>query len=300
MPLSGRLLGLRAEPVEIAPGRFRARYIAEMDSGVVVLDEHLDAGITLRLSGNARCRHCDAPMRRHFGAGYCYACFSTLARCDLCVMSPDRCHYHLGTCREPDWGDDFCMQPHWVYLALTSGPKVGITRHERLLERWMDQGATRGLKLAQAPTRRAAGVLEALLKRFVNDRTDWRRLVTGITTSVDLPRLASQLRRDADLSAGLRGSWLPADEARGVQWLPNADVVELEYPLRGHSPAVRLPLDAQNPAVRENLCGIMGQYLMLSRGVVNVADVLPLGVDLEIGPPHVLDPDDDEQMSLFE
>jgi hypothetical protein len=24
-----------------------------------------------------------------------------LAQCDLCIMSPERCHYDAGTCREP-------------------------------------------------------------------------------------------------------------------------------------------------------------------------------------------------------
>ena len=34
------------------------------------------------------------------------------------------------------------MQPHLVYLANSSGPKVGITTADGALTRWLDQGAS--------------------------------------------------------------------------------------------------------------------------------------------------------------
>ena len=60
-----------------------------------------------------------------------------LARCDLCILRPELCHYHKGTCREPSWGENNCLSPHIVYLANTSGVKVGITRETQIPTRWM-------------------------------------------------------------------------------------------------------------------------------------------------------------------
>ena len=104
------------------------------------LDSELGRQLTLEFSGTVSCVNCGRNSKRSFGSGYCYPCFRKLARCDLCMVSPDRCHHHLGTCREPQWGDEFCMQPHLVYLANTSGLKVGLTREGR---RNRDAGWTR-------------------------------------------------------------------------------------------------------------------------------------------------------------
>ncbi len=118
--------------------------------------------------------HCGASTRKSYGDGYCYPCFKTLARCDLCVVSPDRCHYAAGTCREPAWGEAFCMQPHVVYLANSAGAKVGITKPENLPGRWLDQGATQAVVIMRTHSRHQAGCVEAALARHVSDRTDWR------------------------------------------------------------------------------------------------------------------------------
>ena len=116
-----------------------------------------------------------------------------LARCDLCFVSPERCHYHVGTCREPEWAEGVCWQPHTVYLALSSGPKVGITRAGREWRRWVDQGAVIARPLARVASRRLAGLLESFLKRWVADATDWRRLVRGERKLVSLEELSRQL-----------------------------------------------------------------------------------------------------------
>jgi hypothetical protein len=62
-------------------------------------------------------------------------------------MKPETCHYHLGTCREPDWAQNHCFRPHIVYLANSSGVKVGITRKTQIPTRWLDQGASQALPI---------------------------------------------------------------------------------------------------------------------------------------------------------
>jgi hypothetical protein len=232
-----------------APGQSPAR-----------LDLHdvTGGGLRLEFCGRISCSHCGADTPKSYGGGYCYRCFTTLARCDLCVVSPARCHYAAGTCREPEWGETFCMRPHLVYLANSSGPKVGITGVGGEVTRWLDQGASQGLIVAEAATRHLAGVLEARLTREVSDRTDWRALLRGDAEPVDLPALRDRLVRHIG----------PSGE--GVSWRPDETPVDLSYPVLGYPARLeRLTLD-DHSRVAGRLLGVKGQYLLFEHGVLNV------------------------------
>jgi len=107
----------------------------------VALNPLLGNKITLRYTGEINCIHCGRRTNKSFQQGYCYPCMQKLARCDICIVKPELCHFHKGTCREPEWGREHCMIQHIVYLAVSSGLKVGITRHTQVPTRWIDQGA---------------------------------------------------------------------------------------------------------------------------------------------------------------
>jgi len=226
----------------------------------LTLNPLLGKGLSLEFDGSIQCVHCGRDTTKSFASGYCYPCFRTLARCDLCVMSPDRCHFHLGTCREPEWGEAFCMSDHIVYLANTSGLKVGITRGGREQGRWLDQGAVQALPILSAATRRDAGLAEVAIAKLIPDRTDWHRLVAGQPAELDLVS-----ERDR-----LKAASLVLPEA--VQWLTGDREQRFDYPI-DHYPAVRQQLRA-SPAegclLEGNLLGVKGQYLLLSTGVFNV------------------------------
>lgn len=207
------------------------------------------------------CCHCGRRTRKSFAQGYCYPCFRSLARCDLCVVSPDRCHYAAGTCREPEWGESFCMQPHLVYLANSTGPKVGITRRGAERGRWLDQGATQGLVIMEAPTRHLAGLAEVAVGRYLTDRTDWRALVRGDAEPVDLPLLRDRLRRlDAD-------DPLVDDQ---VRWAPDYAPLALSYPILRYPSRIRRFRLERDRRVRATLVGVKGQFLLFDQGVLNV------------------------------
>src|SRR3546814_10543638 len=89
-------------------------------------------------------------------------------------MSPERCHFDAGTCRDPAWGEQFCMTDHVVYLANSSGVKVGITRATQLPTRWLDQGASQALPILRVATRQQSGFVEDLFRSQVADKTNWR------------------------------------------------------------------------------------------------------------------------------
>lgn len=243
---------------------------AELRVGEVGIDinERIDSGLELRFSGAIRCSHCGAKSNRSYARGFCFTCFSRLARCDLCVLSPDRCHRHLGTCREPLWGDRHCMRAHAVYLAHSSGLKVGITRETHLPERWLEQGAIQAAVIAWTGTRRIAGLLEKALAEEVGERTDWRRMLQT-ERPIDLSRAHQDLRAKIDTAV----SELTARFGVGaVVAIPEPREWRCSYPLR------RVPYGAKAWAVRPGaptrlggrLAGAKGQYLVFDAGVLNV------------------------------
>jgi hypothetical protein len=232
--------------------------LSDGESRKHLLNPELGRELTLTFSGAVSCTHCGRVSARSFGSGYCYPCFRTLARCDLCVMSPDRCHYHLGTCREPEWGEAFCMAGHLVYLANTSGLKVGITRAGREQGRWMDQGAVQGLPVLTATTRRDAGLAEVAIAKTMSDKTNWRKLVSGEPDPLEMI-----VERDRLKALGLA---LPG----GVSWITDPAESRFSYPVIGY-PQVRAQLKAgADTSHSGTLLGIKGQYLLLSSGVFNV------------------------------
>jgi len=256
---AGKLRKLVIHPGE-APGTAAAYELPLLDDGGerrLPLDRLVGSRVRIHWSGEVFCLNCDRRGRKSYGGGYCFPCFRRLARCDLCVVSPTRCHFAEGTCREPDWGEAFCMQPHWVYLANSSGLKVGLTRRGQEVGRWLDQGASQGLVVADATTRQAAGFAEALLAEQVSDRTDWRALVRGDAEPVDLPAARERLLARA------------GDPPTGVRWVLDATPVELRYPVQAYGPVERLKLTAGR-SVDGILTGLKGQFLLLDSGVFNV------------------------------
>jgi hypothetical protein len=190
-----------------------------------------------------------------------------LAQCDVCIMAPEKCHYDAGTCREPSWGEQFCMTDHVVYLANSSGIKVGITRATQLPTRWLDQGASQALPIMRVATRQQSGLIEDVLRSQVPDRTNWRALLKGDAEVLDLVAIREQIF-DA-CAEGIRGL-----QARfglqAIQPLPDADVVQMTYPVQAYpQKIVSFNLD-KNPVVEGTLLGIKGQYLIFDTGVINI------------------------------
>ena len=69
--------------------------------------------------------------------------------------------------RDLDYEKKVQLQPHVVYLAYTSGIKVGVTRKSQVPTRWIDQGATSAIEIVEVPNRYLAGASEVKLKRAI-------------------------------------------------------------------------------------------------------------------------------------
>ena len=174
-------------------------------------------------------------------------------------MRPETCHYHLGTCREPEWGLSNCFTPHIVYLANSSGIKVGITRKTNTPSRWIDQGAISALPILEVKTRLESGLIEKALKSFITDKTNWRIMLKNETEPADLVATKTSLLGEvSSLVDELDAKTLPDD-------VVNIDYPVLKYPTK----IISLNFD-KTTTISGVLNGIKGQYLLLEGGVLNV------------------------------
>ncbi|MDH1659585.1 DUF2797 domain-containing protein [Pseudomonas mosselii] len=243
------------------------QYSFRLDDAEVPVNPLIGQSIRLEYLGAIHCSHCGKRTKTSFSQGYCYPCMTKLAQCDVCIMAPEKCHYDAGTCREPSWGEQFCMTDHVVYLANSSGIKVGITRATQLPTRWLDQGASQALPIMRVATRQQSGLVEDVLRSQVPDRTNWRALLKGDAEVLDLPAIREQIF-DA-CADGIRG----LQERFGlqaIQPLTDAEVVQMRYPVEAYpKKIVSFNLD-KDPVVEGTLLGIKGQYLIFDTGVINI------------------------------
>ena len=244
----------------------KVQYQMPVGDNSLALNPLIGKTLTLKHSGLISCCHCGRKTKKSYSQGFCYPCMQKLAQCDMCIMKPETCHYHLGTCREPEWGERHCMIPHYVYLANTSGLKVGITRHTQIPTRWIDQGATQALPLFKVQSRIQSGLVEVALAEFIADKTNWRAMLKGNAEPIALKEKALALK--GSIAEKLADSQL----SYGAEAIASLDepIVELHYPVEQYPIKITsLNLD-KTPEIAGTLMGIKGQYLIFDTGVINI------------------------------
>jgi len=253
------------------------RYQLPLSDSLTPLNDLLGQGIRLRYTGKINCVHCGRVSSKSFNQGYCYPCFQSLAQCDSCIIHPEKCHFDLGTCREPAWGEEFCMQDHIVYLANSSGIKVGITRATQIPTRWIDQGAVQALPIVRVRSRLQSGSLEVMFRQHVADKTNWRDMLREGDQVVDLQAERDHLLSicDHDIKDMTQRFGFHA-----ISVLTGIEPVSIVYPVQGYPARIESFNFDNNPLVEGTLLGIKGQYLMFDTGVINMRRFS--GYDVEI------------------
>ena len=244
----------------------RVNYQLPIGEQLLPLNELIGKQLTLIYHEHISCSHCGRKTKKSFSQGYCFPCMQKLAQCDMCIMKPETCHFEQGTCREPEWGEANCFIPHYVYLANTSGLKVGITRHTQIPTRWIDQGATQALPIFKVNARLHSGLVEIALAEFIADKTNWRTMLKGNAEPIDLVERSKQLI--PQISDKLNDIRLKFGED-SVEQLSN-DIVELSFPVEEFPTKITSHNFDKNPEVSGNLMGIKGQYLFFDTGVINI------------------------------
>lgn len=258
----------------------QVRYELVIDEQVETLNPYIGRHLRMEYGGDIHCTACGRKTRKSYSQGHCYPCSQSLASCDLCIMKPETCHYDAGTCRQPEWGKQHCMQSHYVYLANSSGIKVGITRAPQIPTRWIDQGASQALPIFRVSHRYLSGLVEVAMKEHVSDRTDWRRMLKGSPEAVDLKQQREALYAASE--EALKGL-AQRFGAEAIEYLEHADVVDIDYPVTEYPDKVR-PLNFdKTPIIEGTLLGIKGQYLILDTGVLNVRKFSGYAVEVELG-----------------
>ncbi|OOF25649.1 hypothetical protein BZJ19_08425 [Salinivibrio proteolyticus] len=242
------------------------QYFLRVGDEELHLNPLLGQTLTLTHTGNIFCDACGRKTKKSYSQGHCYPCMKKLARCDMCIMKPETCHYAQGTCREPEWGEQFCMTDHIVYLANTSGLKVGITRANQMPTRWHDQGATQALPLFRVKRRHISGLVEVAMAQHVADKTNWRAILKGDNGQLDLHAEAARLTQAIESElADIRLQY------GGDAVQPAAlDALSFSYPVTKHPTKISSHNFDKHPEVSGVLQGIKGQYLIFDTGVINV------------------------------
>lgn len=263
--LSGTLRKMRAElGTENHPDE--VNYFLPVGEHELPLNPYIGKQLKLEFLGNIECKNCGNLTKKSFSQGFCFPCMRRLAKCDMCILKPETCHYHKGTCREPEWGEKNCFVPHFVYLSNTSGLKVGITRHTQIPTRWIDQGATQATIMFEVESRRQSGLVEMAFKALIADKTNWRTMLKENQPDMDLRLKAEELTNNLQTGAGLEAEGFSAEPV-GDQ---NNDVASIRYPVLEFPKTIKSHNFDKNPLVEGTLVGIKGQYLLFDTGVINI------------------------------
>ncbi|HKL66656.1 MAG TPA: DUF2797 domain-containing protein [Bacteroidales bacterium] len=234
-------------------------YELPVGPGKLDMNDLLDTDIRIEYGNRINCIHCGRETKRSFMQGYCYPCFISLPQTDECILHPEKCRAHLGISRDMEWSETYCLRDHFVYLALSPGLKVGVTRESQVPVRWMDQGASEVIKLAVAPNRHLAGVIEVELKNHLADKTNWRNMLKGIDPAVE--DLALEKERISDLLPDGLKKYLCTDNT----------VYRFSYPVNKYPEKVKTLNFEKDNNIEGKLAGIKGQYLIFDDGhVLNI------------------------------
>ena len=217
----------------------------------VYMNELVGKEVSITYLNEIHCIRCGRETKKSFHQGYCYPCFRTAPETDDCILRPEMCKAHEGISRDMEWSKDHCLQDHIVYLAISSGLKVGITR--------IDQGASYAVKIAQVPNRYTAGILEVNLKKHFADKTNWRSMLTNkVDTETKL--LEQKEKAKEVVRKDLVKYFIDDDE-----------ILEITYPVSNYPDKVNSFSFDKEDKIEGKLVGIKGQYLIFEGGkVLNV------------------------------
>ncbi|MBN1952913.1 MAG: DUF2797 domain-containing protein [Bacteroidales bacterium] len=231
------------------------QYTLPLGGMEIFMNDLIGKEIEIKFLHQIHCIRCGSLTTTSFAQGYCYPCFRSAPETEDCVLRPELCLAHEGIARDMKYAETHCLIDHYVYLAYTSGMKVGVTRHTQIPTRWIDQGASQAIKLAKTPNRYLAGCIEVDLKAHFNDKTNWRKMLSDENSEFDMTEAATEAAKKL---SGEYQKYL----------VRSAESVQLEYPVR-HIPnkLSSLSLD-KHDTIRSRLAGIKGQYLIFESGEV--------------------------------
>jgi hypothetical protein len=231
------------------------QYYLVFENSFLSLNQLLDKNIEINFLGY-QCLQC-GKKKKIFRQGFCYDCFMSSPAAGDWIMKPELSTAHLDIeDRDLEYEKRVQLQPHIVYLALSSGVKVGVTRKTQVPTRWIDQGAVQAIPIVEVPNRYLAGITEVALKDHFADKTNWQKMLKNEVPDADLIRERANLK------------YLIPKEVQDYFHPEKEDLYDLHFPVMEFPKKVNsLNLD-KTPNFSGKLMGIKGQYLMFQDGTV--------------------------------
>lgn len=226
------------------------QYKLNDEQTVIEVNALIGKKISLNFNGKVQCMNCQTFPRKLFAQGFCYNCFMSAPQAADWVLHPEKSKAHLGIEeRDLEYEKMIQLKPHFVYLAVASALKVGVTRGTQIPTRWIDQGASFAIKVAETPHRQLAGEIEVALKTHFTDKTNWRKMLKNEVAHFDLEEEKWKIEE-----------LLPNDLS---QYMTEDDeIIEIKYPVIEYPEKVRSIGFDKQPLIEGTLLGIKGQYLI--------------------------------------
>jgi hypothetical protein len=231
------------------------QYYMVFETSFLNVNQLLDKNIEIQFTGY-QCLNCGKP-KKIFRQGFCYDCFMSSASAGDWIMKPELSTAHLEIeDRDLDYEKKVQLQPHIVYLALSSEVKVGVTRGSQVPTRWIDQGATQAIPIVEVPNRYLAGITEVALKKLYADKTNWQKMLKNDVAPADLFKEKASLK------------YIIPNEVHQFYDINLNNTTELHFPVLEYPKKVTsINLD-KSPIISGKLTGIKGQYLIFEDGTV--------------------------------
>ena len=231
------------------------QYYIVFENGFLNVNQLLNKEIQITFQGY-QCISC-GKKKKIFRQGFCYDCYYSNPAAGDWIMKPELSTAHLDIeDRDLDYEKKVQLQPHIVYFAFSGGLKVGVTRKTQVPTRWIDQGATEAIVIAEVPNRYLAGITEVALKQQYADKTNWRKMLQNHTEPYDL------------ISERNKIAALIPDEAQTYFHEQSASPFIINYPVVDYpNKIISLNLD-KTLSFKGTLMGIKGQYLLFDDGTV--------------------------------
>lgn len=237
----------------------------------VSLNEQIGKKLKITYEKEIHCVITGKKIRKAYGEGMSYDAYLNSPQASPSIINPELSRIHEGIAlRDYEWEMKHHMQPHYVYLSNTSTIKVGVTRVTQVPTRWIDQGTSQALIIAETPYRQIAGIIEVVLKKNFNDKTNWQKMLKENPAKHDLNN----------------------EKLKAINYLPNEllsytniNIPEtiINYPVLKYPEKIQnIKLDNINE-IEGVLTGIKGQYLMLDYlNVFNVRNHTGYKISIEV------------------
>ena len=230
------------------------RYYLSLENDFIEINQCIGRKLKITKTGE-QCLNC-AKNQPIFRQGFCKNCFFESPLIGDWIIRPELSKAHLGIeDRDLEFEKKMQLQPHIVYLSLSSHLKVGVTKKEQLITRWVDQGAQSAISILEVPNRYLAGKAEVELKNIFSDKTNWRKMLQNEFEPIDW-----------NLSRNNAINCLSEDLKQYI--LNDYKITNLDFPIDIYPKKVNSLNLTKSISYEGVLNGVKGQYLIFNDDTV--------------------------------